>query len=74
MQSYSRTIADLASEKCRCGERKDRKRFFCPGCYFRLPQAYQKRLWRRYGTQTALCSVYTRCLAFLGLLDGRRAA
>jgi hypothetical protein len=75
MQSYSRTISDLGAITCRCGEIKDRRRFFCRSCYWRLPESYRKRLWRRYGTQNALCTIYTRALAFLGLLgpEGKAA-
>ena len=71
MQSYSRTIADLGSELCRCGSAKVRGQHFCRSCYWKLPEAYRKRLWRRYRTQNALCTVYTRALAVLGLLETR---
>jgi hypothetical protein len=74
MQSYSRTIADFGSELCRCGSDKARRQYFCRACYWKLPEAYRKRLWRRYRTQNALCTVYTRALAFLGLLGTRAAA
>jgi hypothetical protein len=74
MQSYSRTIADFGSLECRCGKAKQPRMFLCRNCYFRLPEAYRKRLWRRYGSQAAVCTVYTRALAFLGLLQIGRAA
>jgi hypothetical protein len=68
MQSYSRTVSDFHSGECRCGGPKLPKQFFCRSCYWKLPEAYRKRLWRHYSTQNATCLIYTRALAVLGLL------
>lgn len=70
MQSYARTVSDLASLACRCGKAKDHKRFFCRACYWKLPEAYRVRLWRKYGSQRKVCAIYSSCLAFLGLVEG----
>jgi hypothetical protein len=70
MQSYKTVIADLRSCVCRCGGQKKPKQFLCRTCYWRLPEAYRIRLWRRYPSQNAVCLVYTRALAQLGILKG----
>jgi hypothetical protein len=72
MQSYKTVVGDLRSGVCRCGARKVPKQFLCRGCYWRLPEAYRTRLWRRYPSQGALCLVYTRALGYLGLLKGQQ--
>src|SRR5258708_37772801 len=68
MQSYWRVVIDLRSSVCRCGAPKIPKQFLCRNCYWSLPETYRKRLWRRYSTQNAVCTIYTRALAFLELL------
>lgn len=68
MQSYKTVIGDLVSGRCRCGAPKCPRQFFCRTCYWRLPEPYRVRLWRRQRTQSALCLVYSRALAYLGFL------
>lgn len=73
MVSYRTVIADLRSGACRCGKLKRAKQFFCSECYWSLPEAYRRRLWLRARSQNAICTIYTRALAFLGWLKPSRA-
>jgi hypothetical protein len=72
MQSYKTAVSDLRAGECRCGSPKVPRQFFCRRCYWKLPEAYRQRLWRRYHSQAALCLMYTRSLAFLGLLNSQK--
>ena len=70
MVAWAVVVSEFSGENCRCGRTKERKRYFCPICYFALPETYRKRLWIPWArlSQNAICTLYTRCLAELDLL------
>jgi hypothetical protein len=45
----SNLARELIGTTCCCGQPKATKQTFCPKCYYSLPQAMQRALYRRMG-------------------------
>jgi len=43
-------IAELRSETCRCGRRKQSRQTFCRSCYFSLPSPARSDIYKRVGS------------------------
>lgn len=70
MIAWGVLVREFRSRKCRCGREKQEGRYFCKSCYFALPGAYEQRLWIPWTrlSHHAICTLYTRCCARLGLI------
>lgn len=73
MVAWSVVVREFGSDRCACGAQKTVRCYFCKSCYFELPDPYRRRLWIPWArlSQNAICTLYTRCLSRLGLLNGR---
>jgi len=74
--AWETLLNEFRSQACRCGRDKQAKQYFCGKCYFALPDAYRRRLWIPWArlSQTAICTLYTRCVNKLGLQKGGELA